>query len=747
MELIYLGIVVFLFMLAVFDLLVGVSNDAVNFLNSAVGTKVARFRTILIVASIGVFIGAATSNGMMDIARHGIFQPQMFTFHELMCIFLAVMVTDVVLLDIFNTLGMPTSTTVSMVFELLGGTFILACLKILADSQDVLTFGNLLNTEKALQVILGIFLSVAIAFIVGAFVQWVARIVFTFGYTRHLKYTIGIFGGIACTSLTYFILISGLKSSSFITAADKAWIADNTMMLVGICFVIFTVLCQILHLLKVNVFKITVLLGTFSLALAFAGNDLVNFIGVPLAGYSSYLDFTANAHGLGINEFMMGSLNEEARTPVLFLFLAGAIMVYALATSKKAHNVIKTSVDLSRQEEGDEMFGSSAMARLIVRNTRSAAETISRFIPKSVGRWVDSRFQKDEIILADGAAFDLVRASVNLVLSALLIIFGTSMKLPLSTTYITFIVAMGTALADRAWSRESAVYRITGMLSVIGGWFITAFVAFIICAFITAAMYYGGTVVMVIFIAVAVVLLVQSNIRFKKKKQTEKKDDLFQQILRSKDRVKNWELLRLHAAESQAALLQCTLQEYDNATDALCHNDLRLLRKTDKMVRQHKEDLRRNRQREMVGMRRIDSGIAIENNTWFHLMSNSAQQMMYCVRRIVDPIKEHIENNFTPLSQECAEEAIAVRRQADSMMHEAFEMIRANNYANAQTLLLQIDHYKEDLSSLRKKQLDKMQKETGSVKISLLYLNWLQETQELLSSLRHLVRATEKLTD
>ena len=290
-------------------------------------------------------------------------------------------------------------------------------------------------------------------------------------------------------------------------------------------------------------------------------------------------------------------------------------MVYALTTSKKAHNVIKTSVDLSRQEEGDEMFGSSAMARLIVRNTRSAAETISRFIPKSVGRWVDSRFQKDEIILADGAAFDLVRASVNLVLSALLIIFGTSMKLPLSTTYITFIVAMGTALADRAWSRESAVYRITGMLSVIGGWFITAFVAFIICAFITAAMYYGGTVVMVIFIAVAVVLLVQSNIRFKKKKQTEKKDDLFQQILRSKDRVKNWELLRQHAAESQAALLQCTLQEYDNATDALCHNDLRLLRKTDKMVRQHKEDLRRNRQREMVGMRRIDSGIAIENNT------------------------------------------------------------------------------------------------------------------------------------
>ena len=686
MELIYLGIVVFLFMLAVFDLLVGVSNDAVNFLNSAVGTKVAKFRTVLIIASLGVFVGAATSNGMMDIARHGIFQPQMFTFHELMCIFLAVMVTDVVLLDIFNTLGMPTSTTVSMVFELLGGTFILACLKIMADSSDMLTFGSLLNTDKALQVILGIFLSVAIAFIVGTAVQWLARIVFTFGYTRHLKYTIGIFGGIACTSLTYFILISGLKSASFMTAADIAWVTDHSWMIVAICFIFFTILCQVLHWCKVSVFKLTVLLGTFSLALAFAGNDLVNFIGVPLAGFSSYQDFMANANGQGIDEFMMGSLNAPAQTPFIFLFLAGAIMVYALATSKKAHNVIKTSVDLARQEEGDEMFGSSAMARLIVRNTRSVAETLSRYVPKNVARWVDSRFQKDEIILAEGAAFDLVRASVNLV-------------------------------------------------------------AFTICAFITAAMFYGGTIVMVLFIVVAVVLLTQSNIRFKKKKENEKKDDLFQQILRSKDRVKNWDLLRRHAAENQAALLQRTMQEYDNATDALCQNDLRLLRKTDKMVRSHKEELRRNRQREMVGMRRIDRGIAIENNTWFHLMSNSAQQMMYCVRRIVDPIKEHIENNFTPLSQENATEAISIRRQADTMMREAMDMIEHNNYANAQSLLLQIDHYKDDLSAMRKKQLDEMQKETGSLKISLLYLNWMQETQELLSSLRHLVRATEKLTD
>ena len=304
MELVYLGIVIFLFMLAVFDLLVGVSNDAVNFLNSAVGARVATFRTILIVASVGVFAGATMSNGMMDIARHGIFQPTYFTFYELMCIFLAVMVTDVVLLDVFNTLGMPTSTTVSMVFELLGGTFILALLKILADSTGMLSFGTLLNTEKALSVILGIFLSVAIAFIAGVVVQYISRLVFTFNYVKHLKWTIGIFGGIAATSLAYFILIKGLEMAPFMTPESLSWLDQNTAWLVGGCFVLFTVLMQVLHWCGVNVFKVIVLLGTFALALAFAGNDLVNFIGVPLAGYSSYLDYTANAGGADVHSFL-----------------------------------------------------------------------------------------------------------------------------------------------------------------------------------------------------------------------------------------------------------------------------------------------------------------------------------------------------------------------------------------------------------------------------------------------------------
>jgi phosphate/sulfate permease len=502
METIYLCIVIFLFVLAVFDLVVGVSNDAVNFLQSAVGAKAASFKTVLFIAGIGVFIGASLSNGMMDIARHGIYQPEHFYFAEIMCILLAVMLTDVVLLDVFNTMGMPTSTTVSMVFELLGGTFALALIKV--HGSDTLGFGDLINTDKALSVIMGIFLSVAIAFFFGMLVQWLARVVFTFNYTKKMKYSIGIFGGIAATSIIYFMLIKGLKDSSFMTPENKQWIQDNTTLLIGCFFVFFTLLMQVLHWRKVNVFKVVVLLGTFALALAFAGNDLVNFIGVPLAGYSSFIDYTTNGAAAGPDGFLMGSLLGPAKTPWYFLIGAGVIMVYSLCTSKKAHNVIKTSVDLSRQDEGEESFGSTPIARTLVRFSMTIANGLSKTMPESSKRWIETRFRKDEAIIADGAAFDLVRASVNLVLAGLLIALGTSLKLPLSTTYVTFMVAMGTSLADRAWGRDSAVFRITGVLSVIGGWFITAGAAFTICFFVALIIYFGGTVAIIALIGLAV---------------------------------------------------------------------------------------------------------------------------------------------------------------------------------------------------------------------------------------------------
>lgn len=730
-------------MLAIFDLLVGVSNDAVNFMNSAVGAKVARYRTIIIVAAVGVFAGAILSNGMMDIARHGIFQPANFSFYEIMCILLAVMVTDVVLLDVFNTLGLPTSTTVSMVFELLGGTFILAILKIIGDETGLLSLGDMMNTEKALSVIMGIFLSVAIAFIAGTLVQYISRIIFSFNYKKHLSWTIGIFGGISVTSLSYFVLIKGLKSAPFMSAESLAWIDQNTTLLVAGCFVFFTLLMQILHWCKVNVFRIIVLLGTFALALAFAGNDLVNFIGVPLAGFSAYTDYVANSNGAGIHDFMMSSLMSSAKTPAIFLLASGIIMVYALATSKKAKNVIKTSVDLARQEEGDEMFGSSALARTIVRRATTINEFMVKVIPVGMRRWIDSRFNKDEVILENGAAFDMVRAAVNLVLSGLLIIIGTTMKLPLSTTYVTFIVAMGSSLADRAWGRESAVYRITGMLSVIGGWFITAFVAFTICALVTAIMFYTSFVGMFIFICVAVFLLVRSNIKYSKKEKAKQQDDTFKRMMASKDKAEVLSLLRLHVKETLTDYINYTEQAYMQVTDGFINEDLKQLKKVMSSTDDQKKMLKKRRRKEILGLRRIPIPIAIEKNTWFHLGSNSCEQMLYCLKRICEPCKEHVDNNFNPISKDCIAEFLPIREELCQLMDRTQTVIENNNYAEADDILVKGDALKNKISALRKQQMNRMQEaDSTSLKASMVYLNILQESQELVSIWRHLLRAS-----
>ncbi len=742
MESIYLGIVIFLFLLAIFDLTVGVSNDAVNFLNSAIGAKAASFKTIILIAAVGIFCGATMSNGMMEIARHGIFRPEAFHFNELMCIFLAVMVTDVVLLDIFNTLGMPTSTTVSMVFELLGGTFALAMLKIAAGPES-LTFAELLNTEKALTVILGIFLSVAIAFFFGTLVQYLSRIIFTFNYTTKLKWTIGLFGGIAVTAIIYFMLIKGIKDASFMTDAHKLWVKDNTLTIVGGCFVFFTVLMQILHWCKVNVFKVIVLLGTFALAMAFAGNDLVNFVGVPLAGFSSYTDFMANGNGVA-NDYLMGALNEPAKTPFIFLFLSGVIMVISLITSKKAQNVIKTSVDLSRQDDGNEMFGSSAIARSLVRSMTTLGNNISKIIPEKVKVWLDSRFNKDEAILANGAAFDLVRASVNLVLAGLLIALGTSLKLPLSTTYVAFMVAMGSSLADRAWGRESAVFRVTGVLSVIGGWFITAGAAFIICFFVTMIMYFGGMTAMVIMIGVAAFILIRSNNKYRKKKKSEKQDDVFQQMLSSKDKAVVWNLLRQHVRENLVKVLDFAANTYGQMTDGFIREDLKSLRKAVSSTNDEKDILKKIRRKETLGMRRIDRNVAIEKNTWFHLGSNSSEQMMYCLKRMCEPCKEHVDNNFNPLPAECAEEFVPIRDMLKSLLERTKDIIDKGNYEEADLVLAEGEELKTCLSRLHKMRIERMQEENSSGKLSWVYLNLLQESQELVSIMRHMLRASRK---
>ena len=739
---IYFIIVAFLLMLAVFDLFVGVSNDAVNFLNSAVGAKVAKYRTILIVASLGVVIGAIMSSGMMDVARHGIMRPENYSFHEVMTIFLAVMVTDVIILDIFNTLGMPTSTTVSLVFELLGGTFILAMLKMSAD--PTLAISDLLNSDKALSVIIAIFVSVAIAFFFGALVQWISRIIFTFNYRRHLRWSIAIFGGIAFTTLSYFILIKGLGKSPYISAATREWIDVNTAMLMTCTFVVSTIVIEVLHLLHVRIFRLIVLLGTFALAMAFAGNDLVNFIGVPLAGLDSLCDFTANGNG-NYDGYMMTSLMTSAKSPLLYLLLAGLIMIIAMATSKKAQNVVKTSVDLSRQDEGDEMFGSSRLARSIVRSSRDIGELVVRFTPKSVSRWIDSRFNKDEVILAEGAAFDEVRAAVNLVLAALLIVLGTSLKLPLSTTYVTFMVAMGTSLADRAWSRESAVFRVTGVVSVIGGWFITAGAAFAACAIVCLLMHLGGFVVMLLFMALDIYLLWKSNRNYKRKMKEERNDDIFMLMMRTKDKDIVWDLLSKHVQRTQSFVAHFSIDLFNRIVDGISTENRRELKQCGNALKEEQDQLKKIRRKEMLAMRRIPSATAIERNTWFHIGANCNMQYIYCLKRMQEPLKEHVDNNFNPLPKVYTEGFETMRRKINELMLQTEQMISTGRYDLYQETLNIADQCKDELSVMRKDVFDRMQHEKlNNLKASLLYLNILQESQEFLSVMRHQLRAAKK---
>lgn len=746
METIYIGIVFFLFLLAVVDLFVGVSNDAVNFLNSAVGAKAASFKVIILVAAIGVFIGAGTSNGMMEIARHGIFHPEQFAFKELMIIFLAVMVTDVVLLDVFNSLGLPTSTTVSMVFELLGGTFALSLIKIYYD--NTLSLGVLLNTDKAFSVIMGIFLSVAIAFVIGTVVQYLARLIFTFNYTKKLKYTIGIFGGIALTSIIYFVLVKGAKDLTFMTPEVKSWIHDHTLHIVVGSFVFFAIFMQILNAFKVNVFKIIVLAGTFALALAFAGNDLVNFVGVPIAGYSSFMDFYHNGSWDAVDTYKMGVLNAPAQTPIYFLIASGAVMVFALIKSKKARNVIQTSVNLSSQDESDEMFGSSRLARGIVRSSNNLSSLISKIVPLKVEKWIDSRFVIKDAILENGAAFDLVRASVNLVLSGLLIIFGTSLKLPLSTTYVTFMVAMGSSLADRAWGRESAVFRITGVVSVIGGWFITAGVAFTVCAFVALLMYWGGLAVMIVFIVVAAYILVRSQIKFSKDKKKEKdKKSSADIIVYSKNQDEVWNGLREYYSKSMIKTLDFSKDTYSKIIKGFLEEDVKKIRKANNKISTVNKDIKKDRRLMMIGLRRIDDELSIEKNTWFHLALNHSQQIMYSLKRVADPCEEHVDNNFDALPKEYKNEFLPIASKITDVMQDIIDDMKSGKYIKQSDTIKKCNNLVEKLTKMRRDQIDRLRKGDAGLRVLSVYLNMIQESRELVNDVKHLVRESKRFVN
>ncbi|MBR6691981.1 MAG: inorganic phosphate transporter [Bacteroidaceae bacterium] len=735
-ELSYLFVVLFMFTLAIIDLTVGVSNDAVNFLSSAVGSKAAKLKHVLIVAAVGVFVGAACSSGMMDVARHGIFNPASFSFANVMCIYLAVVISDVFLLDLFNSLGLPTSTTVSMVFELLGASFITS---ILASDAGL----SSLNTDRALTIIISIFLSVAIAFVFGLIVQWISRLVFTFHYKKHLGRKIGIYGGFASTAIIYFMLVKGLKGSKLVAllpAGVSDFVYNDTVTFLLMTFVVCTVIMQVLHMLKVNVLKIVVLMGTFSLAMAFAGNDLVNFIGVTLAGLESFLTFEGAGGDVGLP---MSSLNNPTTTSVWFLIAAGAVMVYALFTSKKARKVLQTSIDLSSQQnEENEMFGTSSIARAMVRSVSKAVNAVSRKTPRGVKNWINKRFAPLEE--REDVAFDLVRASVNLVLGGLLIALGTSLQLPLSTTYVTFMVGMGSSLADRAWGRESAVYRVTGVISVVGGWFITAGAAFILAAFVATILNFGGVVAMYIMIALVVYLLIRSHINYNKKKDKEKSDEKMVKILKSEDKDEVWDNLREHTAETLSHTLSFSAETYKKMFESFSKDALRPLKSSLIKIVEEKALMKKQRRAETRGLQRIDQQLAFERSTWYHLCTNSCQQMLNTLTRIGEPMKEHADNSFSPLSKLYVEEFSPYCRDIYNVLKDINNIIETGNYENSEEVSSRAKDLKHALANLRKEQTMRLQQNQGSLRMDFVYLNLIQESHELLSEVRNLLRGSNK---
>ncbi len=747
METFYIVIAFFLVCLAVFDLYTGVSSAVVSFLPPAIGSKAAKLKFLLYIAAFGIIVGTATSSGMMDIARHGVLQPENFTYMEVMCIFLSVVCCDVVIIDIFNTLGMPTSTTVSMVFELFGGTTALAVYKMMQHTGEGLAYGALVNTDKVLSVIIAIFLSVGIAFVVGTIVMWLARVVFTFQFQKHSKWFTAVFCGFSFASIMSFLLTKGFGNASFMTEEIRGFLTVNGSTITIVLFVFFTIISQVLHWMKVSVFRLVVIFGTFALAVAFAGNDLVNFIGVAIAGLECTTHFVGS--GADPKSFGVGFLSLPAKTPLIYLILSGGVMAVALFISKKARNVINTTINLSRQDNGDEIFSTSRIARQMVRTTLNTAQSILFFVPQSVKNWINTRFEHmEENTDEDAAAFDLVRASVNLVLSGLLIMVGTSMQLPLSTTYVAFMVAMGSSLADRAWGRDSAVYRITGVISVVGGWFITAGAAFALCFIVTSVMFFGGPIAMGVIVVLVLSILIHSNLTFREKRTTDdSQDTIYDNMVKSADKAETLALLKEHIRMTHCRMLTMARDCFMQISDGLINEDLKVLRRNDTLLSHERDEWKRMRQKQLVGMRRIEYIDAVQKNTWFHLASNSISEMIYCLKRMNDPCLEHVDNNFNPLTRESIDQFLPLRDEVVEMFEKAIEMITNQEYELVDALQIEGNTIKLRLSTIRHNAQINFNKENCNLRKELLYQNTLQETQELVSCLRHHLRGIKRLEE
>jgi phosphate/sulfate permease len=741
MDSVYLILVIVLFILAISDLMVGVANDAVNFLNSAVGSKAASFKTVMIVASLGVLVGATFSSGLMEIARKGLFFPGQFSFNEVMIIFLAVMITDVILLDTFNTFGLPTSTTVSIVFELLGASVAIALIKISGSNETIQDLGQYINAGKALAIITGILVSVAVAFSFGALIQYITRVIFTFNYKYNLKYYGAIWGGLAITGITYFMLIKGAKGASFITKETLEVIKSNTFTILLISFAAWTLILQILMMLfRVSVLKVIVLAGTFALAMAFAGNDLVNFIGVPLAGLKAVQLFNA-APGADASTFLMSGLADDVKTETWMLLIAGLIMAYTLWTSKKARSVIETSVDLSRQGEGAERFNSSILSRNLVRGALNMSNAIGRFMPDKVNIWLEKRFippSEDTVAeMPEGAAFDMIRASVNLVVASMLIALGTSLKLPLSTTSVTFMVAMGTSLTDRAWGRESAVYRITGVLSVIGGWFFTALAAFTVSLIAAIILFYGGLVATFVLLGIAGFLIYRTH-RIHLRRTNEKKAEALLDAM--PDELSTENILERCSVTIQQVLAQ-SLSILKDALIGLMDEDRKLL----KSAKSGSDELNvstkrlKNHVGSTLSHLREDS---IESGHFYVQAIDYLREINHCISYITVPSYEHVENNHKPLIPVQIEELSRLNGEVSLLFSEVTQMLTKKNYENFELLVNRQQNIHRIVEEIRKKQVKRIKNSETGTRNSILYLNILAEVKNLTLFMLNLLKSS-----
>ncbi|MGM0613170.1 MAG: inorganic phosphate transporter [Bacteroidota bacterium] len=726
METFFIVLVGILFLLAISDLVVGVSNDAVNFLNSAIGAKVAPFRVIMIIAALGVLVGATFSGGMMEVARKGIFHPEFFSFQEIMFLFLAVMITDVILLDIYNTLGLPTSTTVSIVFELLGAAVGLSLLKVM-HSPEITSISHYINSDKALQIIFGILLSVVIAFAIGALVQYITRLIFSFNFERKLKYLGGIFGGVAITAITYFILIKGVKGATFMTDATKDYITSNAVIIIGFSFVFWTIITQLLHsLFKVDILKFIVLIGTFALAMAFAGNDLVNFIGVPLAGLASFKAFAA-APGQDATQVMMEALAGPVKTSTIFLVGAGIVMVITLWTSKKARSVVNTSIDLSRQHEGTERFGSSGFSRVIVRRAIAFGKTVKIVLPSTTRKYINKQFdasKTNEENDKSGVSFDKLRAAVNLIVAAILISFATSLKLPLSTTYVTFMVAMGTSLADRAWGRESAVYRITGVLSVIGGWFLTALSAFTVAFIVVNFISWGKVYAIAIMVIIAITMIIRTHkLHNKRTKASEKKK---QQELALVDNASVMKSCSLKTKE----IVESINQNYKEIINSLYNEDRKNAKSALKSIRQLNKDLKEEQNNLGTTIVKLQEEGA-ETSHYYVQVIGYLREIGHCLNYMADPSFDHIDNMHKGLSVTQKEELDKIQELLYKLLNLASEIIEENTFVKIDNLIETQNNLLTQLKQARKNQIKRIKHKDTGKKNSMLYLNILQETKNL----------------